>query len=168
MKSSIRFSCFGFSNLNKKEGSEEIMSVLKKVSFENGKNLVDQNYVVDLQIKDDGSVNILLKLDQNYRKIKALCHTELASVPWIKNLSINMAPKVGFLISQKNNRETFHRNKRSNSLREEACKELKRSSLSHHVRGESENRLWQSIWPFLFSKYIFFFMSCFFLDVVFF
>lgn len=77
------------------------MSVLKKVSFENGKNLVDQKYIVDLQIKDDGSVTILLKLDQNYRKIKALCHTELASVPWIKNLSINMAPKVFFFARSK-------------------------------------------------------------------
>ena len=84
---------------------------MKKVSFENGKNLVDQNYIVDLQIKDDGSVNILLKLDQNYRKIKSLCHTELASVPWIKNLSINMAPKVVFLINQNKN-EAFYRNRR--------------------------------------------------------
>ena len=110
-KSYSRFSCFGFSNFNKTEGSAEIMSVLKKVSFENGKNLVDQNYIVDLQIKDDGSVNILLKLDQNYRKIKSLCHTELASVPWIKNLSINMAPKVVFLINQNKN-EAFYRNRR--------------------------------------------------------
>ena len=94
--SSNPFACFGFASLNKTEGAEEIMSVLKKVSFENGKNLVDQKYIVDLQIKDDGSVNLMLKLDQNYRKIKALCHTELANVPWIKNLSINMAPKVIF------------------------------------------------------------------------
>jgi hypothetical protein len=70
------------------------MTVLKKVPFENGKNLVDMNYIIDIQIKEDGSVNIMLKLDQNYRKIKSLCHTELASIPWIKNLSINMAPKV--------------------------------------------------------------------------
>jgi len=88
------FQCFQFANFNKQEGAQEIMTVLKKVPFENGKNLVDMNYIIDIQIKEDGSVNIMLKLDQNYRKIKSLCHTELASIPWIKNLSINMAPKV--------------------------------------------------------------------------
>ena len=83
-----------FSNLNKEEGAQEIINVLRKIPFENGKNLVDLNYIVDLQIKDDGSVNLMLKLDQNYRKIKTLCQTELTTVPWIKNISINMAPKV--------------------------------------------------------------------------
>ncbi len=88
------FNNFKFSTLNKEEGAQEIFGVLRKIPFENGKNLVDLNYIVDLQIKDDGSVNVMLRLDQNYRKIKALCQNELIAVPWIKNLSINMAPKV--------------------------------------------------------------------------
>lgn len=90
----IPYSQYRFSNFNKEEATQEIYTVLKKIPFENGKNLVDLKYVVDLQIKEDGSVSMLLKLDQNYRKIKTLCQTELNTVPWIKNVTINMAPKV--------------------------------------------------------------------------
>lgn len=85
---------FCFTTINKDDGKQEILAALRKIPFENGKNLVDSNYIVDMKIKEDGSVEILLKLDQNYRKIKSLCLTELNSVPWIKNLAINMAPKV--------------------------------------------------------------------------
>lgn len=88
------FPKYPFSQIKTNDGKEEIITVLKRIPFENGKNLVESNYIVDMQVKDDGSVSILLRLDQNYRKIKNLCQTELLSIPWIKNLSINMAPKV--------------------------------------------------------------------------
>ena len=47
-----------------------------------------------MDVKENGKVVLLLKLDQNYRKVKTLCQTRLTEVPWIKNLEINMAPKV--------------------------------------------------------------------------
>lgn len=50
--------------------------------------------ILDIKVLSEGNVTILLKLDQNYRKIKTLCQTQLSEIPWIKTLNINMAPKV--------------------------------------------------------------------------
>lgn len=108
-----------FSQIKNHDGKEEIITVLKRIPFENGKNLVESNYIVDMQVKEDGSVSILLRLDQNYRKIKNLCQTELLSIPWIKNLSINMAPKVNIFFKKNYIIELFYRNKKQNSLKRE-------------------------------------------------
>ena len=44
-------------------------------------------------ITNDGIVNIMLKLDKDFRKIKNLCKEQLEKEDWIKEVNIAMAPK---------------------------------------------------------------------------
>jgi hypothetical protein len=47
-----------------------------------------------ITINELGEVEILLKIEKNFVKIKNICLSALQEIPWIKSLNIKMAPKV--------------------------------------------------------------------------
>jgi len=67
---------------------------MKEIVFEDGKNIIDNGAILSISIDQTGKVVLMLRLDQNYRKLKGLCSTKLQEIPWIKEFEIKMAPKV--------------------------------------------------------------------------
>jgi uncharacterized protein involved in tolerance to divalent cations len=76
------------------------MNECSKIKFDDGKSLAvlniiqESNYIVDIKISENKEVQIFLKLDNNYRKVKSLCESALQSQPWITSLDIKIAAKV--------------------------------------------------------------------------
>jgi len=75
------------------EGLNEIEGQLRQIKTENGKNILETGSIVSINVADGGKVIILLKLDQDFRKVKSLIQDNLVSVPWIKDLQVKLAPK---------------------------------------------------------------------------
>ncbi|CAD8151189.1 unnamed protein product [Paramecium pentaurelia] len=84
----------------------QILNRLKEIKHSNSqKDIVSNGYIENLTIDQDGRVIIDLKLDQDYRKIKALCSDALKQYEWIKNLDIRMAPKKENVFTQTNSQK---------------------------------------------------------------
>ena len=82
--------------------TKELEEALRNIKFENGKNILvnkyfiinqDEKSVLKFDISDSGVVNILLRLDKDFRKVKSLCQDELSKIPWISEIQVSMAQK---------------------------------------------------------------------------
>jgi hypothetical protein len=50
----------------------EINDCLKKIKFENGKDILSSSHITEIRVEEDGKAQIYLQLSENYRKIKSL------------------------------------------------------------------------------------------------
>ena len=50
---------------------------MKEIIFDDGNNIIDSGAILSINIDQTGKVVVMLRLDQNYRKLKGLCTAKL-------------------------------------------------------------------------------------------